>query len=130
MDAAIAAPPRHECRPTVFPGSHPCPGPTDIFASATEGHGASLRPRLAHAGPSQCKSASARLHPASSGGLAGFYASRSERGQAERLLATLRPCSPLGITPAPVLRTCEMGSPDLPLRVVAMGKGFRLFSPF
>ena len=48
VDAAIAAPPGQALPTTVFPGSHPCPGPTDIFASATEGHRTSLWvPRIA-----------------------------------------------------------------------------------
>jgi hypothetical protein len=42
MDAAIAAPPGQALPTTAFPGSHPFPGPTDIFASATVGHRTSL----------------------------------------------------------------------------------------
>jgi hypothetical protein len=41
--------------------------------------------RALPAGPSQCKSASARLHPASSGRLAGFYARVAARGLVGRL---------------------------------------------
>ena len=83
LDAAIAAPPRHECRPSAFPGSHrhggamlrmDARGPPAFSASCrrhassmtTDDHRATLRPRLTRAGPSPAKSASARLHPGSS----------------------------------------------------------------
>jgi hypothetical protein len=62
------------------PDRIPARGPLTFSRQRSKVLGLRLRPWRDRAGPSQCKSASARLHPASSGGLAGFYARCRARG--------------------------------------------------
>jgi hypothetical protein len=80
LEAAIAAPPRHKLRSSIFPGSLPCPGPTSIFAPAIDDHGATLTAPADLRRPISCSSVSARLHPGLRNGLAGFYVRRGRRG--------------------------------------------------